>query len=106
VLESFVKAYKIKNEPLPFGQLLIEIHVWGEWDNFQKFLGWWELLEEAGLRPFWTEVSRGPKSPIPPPFFFLFRGLMIDTLAKHPPCCLCCCSQCGRGTSVWWLLAS
>lgn len=57
MLESFVKAYKDKGQPLPFGQLLLEIHVWGEWDSFQKFLGWWEMLEEAGLRPFWTEVS-------------------------------------------------
>ena len=62
-LESFIKAYKDKNQPLPFGQLLIELHVWGEWDNFEKFLGWWEMLEEAGLRPFWTEVSRDPQIP-------------------------------------------
>ena len=25
--------------------------------EFSKFLGWWEMLEEAGLRPFWTEVK-------------------------------------------------
>ena len=29
-LESFVKAYKDKNEPLPFDQLLLEIPVWEE----------------------------------------------------------------------------
>jgi hypothetical protein len=62
-LESFVKAYKDKNQPLPFGQLQIELHVWGDYDNFEKFLGWWEMLEEAGLRPFWTEVSRHPELP-------------------------------------------
>lgn len=66
-LESFIKAYKDKNLPLPFGQLLIELHVWGEWDNFEKFLGWWEMLEDAGLRPFWTEVSR---TSIPPTCLF------------------------------------
>jgi len=59
--ESFIKAYKDKDEPLPFGQLLIELHVWGDYNNFEKFLGWWEMLEEAGLRPFWTEVSGSPK---------------------------------------------
>ena len=79
-LESFIKAYKDKNQPLPFGQLLIELHVWGEWDNFEKFLGWWEMLEEAGLRPFWTEVSSSPKYP-PTLSLFLFAigDLTIDT---------------------------
>ncbi|KIY46177.1 hypothetical protein FISHEDRAFT_76018 [Fistulina hepatica ATCC 64428] len=43
------------HQPLPFGQLLMEIHVWGK--KFPEFLAWWELLEEAGLRPFWTEPN-------------------------------------------------
>lgn len=53
VLGALLDAYK--GRPLPFGQLQIEIHLWGK--NFESFLTWWERLEEAGLRPFWTEVS-------------------------------------------------
>jgi len=53
--ESLINAYR--GRPLPFGQLQIEIHVWGDMTEFSRFLGWWEMLEEAGLRPFWTEVE-------------------------------------------------
>jgi len=82
-LESFVKAYKDKDLPLPFGQLQIELHVWGEWDNFEKFLGWWEMLEEAGLRPFWTEVSKMPQ--IPPTLFCCIRDLTIGYHSQTSP---------------------
>jgi hypothetical protein len=54
-LTSMVKYYKEQNKPLPFGQLQLEIHA--DKINFPQFLKWWEDLEEAGLRPFWTEVS-------------------------------------------------
>ena len=40
---------------LPFGQLLIELHLWEK--RFQDFLDWWELLEGAGLRPFMSEAN-------------------------------------------------
>jgi hypothetical protein len=53
--ESLINAYR--GRPLPFGQLQLEIHVWGEMTDFPRFFGWWEMLEEAGLRPFWTEVE-------------------------------------------------
>lgn len=53
--ESLINAYR--GRPLPFGQLQLEIHVWGQEAEFPKFLKWWEMLEEAGLRPFWTEVE-------------------------------------------------
>jgi hypothetical protein len=33
----------------------MEIHLWDK--SFESFLHWWELLEEAGLRPFWTEPN-------------------------------------------------
>ena len=44
---------------LPFGQLQLEVHVRdnGPWSYFPKFLLWWEKLEKAGLRPFWTEPN-------------------------------------------------
>lgn len=58
-LTSMIKPYVARNETLPFGQLQIELHLWGK--SFEEFYGWWDLLEQAGLRPFWTEVSR-PRS--------------------------------------------
>ncbi|KIM32136.1 hypothetical protein M408DRAFT_214418 [Serendipita vermifera MAFF 305830] len=45
------------NEPLPFGQLQLEIHLWHNNLNFNEFLTFWERLEKAGLRPFWTEPN-------------------------------------------------
>ena len=44
---------------LPFGQLQLELHVFDNmpWNHFSKFLQWWEKLEIAGLRPFWTEPN-------------------------------------------------
>jgi len=33
----------------------IQIHLWER--DFAEFLSWWEQLEEAGLRPFWTEPN-------------------------------------------------
>jgi hypothetical protein len=47
--------YIASGEPLPFGQLQLEIHIWGK--TFAEYLTWWETLEKAGLRPFWTEAS-------------------------------------------------
>lgn len=54
-LTSMMKYYKERGRPLPFGQLQLEIHA--NQISFAQFLKWWEDLEEAGLRPFWTEVS-------------------------------------------------
>ncbi|KAF8588007.1 hypothetical protein K439DRAFT_1385251 [Ramaria rubella] len=46
-------------QPLPIGQLQLEVHAAGDvWGNdMSKLLKWWEKLEEAGLRPFWTEPN-------------------------------------------------
>jgi len=55
-LETLLAAYA--GRPLPFGQLQLEIHARdSEYAQFPKFLGWWEKLEAAGLRPFWTEPN-------------------------------------------------
>jgi hypothetical protein len=54
-LTALVKPYIANGKPLPFGQLSLEIHLWNL--SFAEFLTWWESLEAAGLRPFWTEVS-------------------------------------------------
>ncbi|EIM81205.1 uncharacterized protein STEHIDRAFT_172201 [Stereum hirsutum FP-91666 SS1] len=42
---------------LPFGQLQIEIHARHGHEKFAEFARWWKDLEEAGLRPFWTEPN-------------------------------------------------
>lgn len=48
----------LQGPALPFGQLQLEIHAWGEnGEPFSKFLKWWERLERVGLRPFWTEPN-------------------------------------------------
>ncbi|PVG03175.1 hypothetical protein CPB86DRAFT_779522 [Serendipita vermifera] len=53
VLEALLDSYA--GQPLPFGQLQIEIHYWNI--DFIRFMSWWEKLEAAGLRPFWTEPN-------------------------------------------------
>ncbi|KAG9126735.1 hypothetical protein FRC07_002175 [Ceratobasidium sp. 392] len=53
-LKSMINYYKDIG-PLPFGQLQLEIHA--NKITFMQFLRWWEDLEEAGLRPFWTEPN-------------------------------------------------
>jgi len=60
-LATVIKPYLESGEPLPFGQLLIEIHLWGK--TFADFLSWWESLEAAGLRPFWGEVITSDRIP-------------------------------------------
>jgi len=54
-ITAIVKEYKSRGQPLPFGQLQLEIHAWNK--SFADFLKWWEAMEEAGLRPFWTEAN-------------------------------------------------
>jgi len=56
-LEAFINSFH--GEPLPFGQLQLELHVRGDvaWEEFPNFLKWWEKLEAAGLRPFFSEPN-------------------------------------------------
>lgn len=57
-LASFLRPYTLPDGPiLPVGQLEIEIHAWGGEGDFGKFNAWWEMMEKAGLRPFWTEPN-------------------------------------------------
>ncbi|KAF8429657.1 methyltransferase domain-containing protein [Tirmania nivea] len=44
-------------QELPFGQLLIELHVFKDRITARDFLSWWEALEQRGLRPVWTEPN-------------------------------------------------
>jgi hypothetical protein len=54
-MTTLLNPYIASGEPLPFGQLQLEIHIWNK--TFAEYLSWWEELEKAGLRPFWTEAS-------------------------------------------------
>jgi hypothetical protein len=54
-MTTLLNLYIASGEPLPFGQLQLEIHIWNK--SFAEYLTWWETLENAGLRPFWTEAS-------------------------------------------------
>jgi len=54
-LAALIRSYTDAGKPLPFGQLQLEIHIWGK--TFADYLKWWEMLEDAGLRPFWTEPN-------------------------------------------------
>lgn len=54
-VKAMIQPYVESGQPLPFGQLQIELHVWGK--RFSDFLSWWELLEAAGLRPVMMEPN-------------------------------------------------
>lgn len=55
VLSAFIQPYLDAGKPLPFGQLQIELHMWQK--KFPEFLAFWEMLEQAGLRPFMQEPN-------------------------------------------------
>ncbi|CAK5271407.1 unnamed protein product [Mycena citricolor] len=93
VLAAIVESFK--GQPLPFGQMQIEIHVGYalQTDTIRTFDRWWTLLEDAGLRPFWTEpnlpdinfLRRGP--PVVEWSFLNIRGhhaLLDDSLPDFP----------------------
>ncbi|KAI1179027.1 hypothetical protein F4777DRAFT_535349 [Nemania sp. FL0916] len=42
---------------LPIGQLLVEIHHFGENRTVQEFAQWWARLESFGMRPTWQESN-------------------------------------------------
>jgi len=54
-LASFLTSHA--DGELPIGQLQLEIHAWGGRERFAYFVKWWDSLEAAGLRPFWTEPN-------------------------------------------------
>lgn len=55
IMEAIIRPFLAADEPLPFGQINLELHVWNK--KFSEFLSWWEMLETAGLRPFMTEPN-------------------------------------------------
>ncbi|KAJ7088552.1 methyltransferase domain-containing protein [Mycena crocata] len=82
VIQSF------QGQPLPFGQMQIEIHIpyakgsGATPTTIAAFDKWWSMLEDAGLRPFWTELNlldvnfhrRGP---------FVAEWSFINIRGKH-----------------------
>lgn len=54
-LSSLFAAYA--DMTLPFGQLQLEIHTRGDHERVDQFTRWWETLESAGLRPFYSEPN-------------------------------------------------
>jgi hypothetical protein len=55
IMAAIIRPFLAAGQPLPFGQINLEMHVWNK--NFAEFLSWWEMLETAGLRPFMTEPN-------------------------------------------------
>jgi hypothetical protein len=54
-LTSLSNAYPAE---FPIGQLLVELHLFGNKGiTSGDFITWWESLEERGLRPTWTEPN-------------------------------------------------
>ncbi|THH20621.1 hypothetical protein EUX98_g8546 [Antrodiella citrinella] len=58
-LAQFVDDFSGGNGVLPVGQMQLEIHAreWSGYGDFAHFNVWWEKLERAGMRPFWTEAN-------------------------------------------------
>ena len=54
-LTPFIAAHA--QGDLLVGQLQLGIHAWNGRELFEYFVNWWESLEAAGLRPFWTEPN-------------------------------------------------
>ncbi|KAJ7366777.1 methyltransferase domain-containing protein [Mycena albidolilacea] len=91
-LTALIKPYVASGKPLPFGQLQLEIHLWDF--SFSQFLTWWEMLEEAGLRPFWTEpnlvyqnYNRGGSTDLAEYSFLNIKGdnIFIKDPKRRPP---------------------
>ncbi|KAJ7260905.1 methyltransferase domain-containing protein [Mycena haematopus] len=93
-LRDVIRSFE--GQPLPFGQMEIEIHIGHIWEGMQTiglFDEWWTMLEDAGLRPFWNElnaphvngVRQGPT--VIEWSFINIRGkhaLIDDTLPDYP----------------------
>jgi len=75
---------------LPFGQLLIEIHMHrfpAKSNMFKEFRKWWESLEKAGLRALQREPNFYTmyleKNPSPTHMEFTFLNVQVDHVILH-----------------------
>lgn len=58
-LDAVMDFFENKNDGiLPFGQVMIELHVGDDQSvDFGRFRKWWERLENMGMRPAWMEIN-------------------------------------------------
>lgn len=57
-LSALHNATRGEGMEFPIGQMLIELHLFqGAEINMKTFLDWWEVLENRGMRPAWTEPN-------------------------------------------------
>lgn len=54
-LDVLMETYN--GSSLPFGQLMIEFHLWAAPQNIRDLVAWWERLENFGLRPVAQESN-------------------------------------------------
>jgi len=54
-LDVLMETYNGSN--LPFGQIMIEFHLWAAPQNIRDLVAWWERLERFGLRPVAQESN-------------------------------------------------
>ncbi|KAI0791012.1 methyltransferase domain-containing protein [Abortiporus biennis] len=54
-MTEFIRPFIDAEDPLPIGQLHMEIHTWGK--KFKELLTFFKDLEDAGLRPFMRESN-------------------------------------------------
>ncbi|KAH3916393.1 hypothetical protein HBI56_044930 [Parastagonospora nodorum] len=54
-LDVLMETYN--GSSLPFGQLMIEFHLWAAPQNIRDLVAWWERLESFGLRPVAQESN-------------------------------------------------
>lgn len=70
-LEAFLEEFKTEGKEVPFGQLVIEIHVPEKGPKISQFAEWWERMEGLGLRPVMSEAN-----------------LLAVTVGDGQPCCV------------------
>ena len=54
-MSAFVGPYLANHTPLPVGQVQVQLYTWNK--TLDYMLEWWGSLEDAGLRPFFTEPN-------------------------------------------------
>lgn len=56
-MDSVIGHFMDQGKEVPIGQFLVEIHLMPDLISVDNFITWWEMLEEAGFRPVWTEPN-------------------------------------------------
>lgn len=56
-MRSVIDHFLDKGEEIPIAQFQVEIHLMPGLIGVDEMIEWWELLEKAGFRPFWTEPN-------------------------------------------------